>query len=224
MVHDVAPDLELGVGVLPLDRRTPESIADEVRRLDLPLASLRLGVGSGASTKPLETVRDGVNRLRELLPGARIFVGALGPKMCHLAGDVAEGVLFNWATPERLVRANEWVREGEAAAGRPRIERWSYIRATVGEDARERLAAEARRYARTPAYGRAFTAQHVGMDAVGIAGDDLAVQLRPYLEVLDGAVVRALPVEWDFPHALAIARAAAPPVAGEHQVTDPTGP
>src|SRR5262245_4773413 len=117
MAHDAAPTLELGVGVLPLDRRTPESIAEEVSRLDLPVASLRLGVGSGGATRPLATVRDGVARLRDLLPDARIFVAALGPKMCTLAGEVADGVLFNWATPERLARANAWVTEGEAAAG-----------------------------------------------------------------------------------------------------------
>jgi alkanesulfonate monooxygenase SsuD/methylene tetrahydromethanopterin reductase-like flavin-dependent oxidoreductase (luciferase family) len=208
MAHDAAPTLELGVGVLPLDRRPPESIVAEIDRLDLPLAALRIGVGSGTSTRPLETVRAGVAELRELLPGARIFVAALGPKMCALAGEIADGVLFNWASPDRLVRANAWVSEGEAAAGRPRSERWSYIRATLGDDARERLGAEARRYSRMPGYGKAFAAQHVAFDTVGIAGDDLAGQLAPYRELLDGAVVRALPAEWDFAQASAIAQAA----------------
>jgi alkanesulfonate monooxygenase SsuD/methylene tetrahydromethanopterin reductase-like flavin-dependent oxidoreductase (luciferase family) len=215
LVADVAPpELELGVGVLPLDRRSPESIFEQVRRLDLPVERLRLGVGSGNARRPLALVRDGVLRLRELLPDARIFVAALGPKMCTLAGEIADGVLFNWAVPRRLERANSWVDDGERTAGRPPVERWSYIRATTGDDARERLGAEARRYARSPAYGRAFDTMHVRYRDVGIAGEDLAAQLVPYRSLLDGAVVRALPVEWDLQHALAIARLAAASGAG----------
>ena len=36
--------------------------------------------------------------------------------MCHLAGEVADGVLLNWLTPEHVVRSAEWVRAGAQAA------------------------------------------------------------------------------------------------------------
>ena len=209
VVATVAPDLVLGVGVLPLDRRTPEQIADEVRRLALPLDRLRLGVGSGAAAAPLGVVRTGVERLRVLLPDARIFVAALGPRMSRLAGEIADGVLFNWAVPDRLRAGIQWVTEGERDAGGRRIERWAYVRATHGDGARDLLAAEAGRYARTPAYGRAFEAMGVPFETVGVAGDDLAQQLAAYREVLDGVVVRAVPREWRLADALAIARKAA---------------
>ena len=133
-------------------------------------------------------------------------MAALGPQMCRLAGELADGVLFNWATPDRLRQANAWVDAG--AAGRP-VERWSYIRATTGDGARDRLGAEAKRYAESPAYGRAFAAQGVPFEQIGVAGDDLAAQLLPYRQLLDGAVVRALPERWELEPAVAIARLAA---------------
>jgi len=209
IVAGVAAGLELGVGVLPLDRRTPDQIADEVRRLALPLDRLRLGVGSGAASEPLAVVRTGVERLRVLLPEARIVVAALGPRMSRLAGEIADGVLFNWAVPDRLRAGIERVTEGERAAGGRRIERWAYVRAAEGPDARDRLGAEARRYARTPAYGRAFDAMDVPLETVGVAGDDLAAQLTAYRDVLDGVVVRALPREWRLADVLSIMRKAA---------------
>jgi alkanesulfonate monooxygenase SsuD/methylene tetrahydromethanopterin reductase-like flavin-dependent oxidoreductase (luciferase family) len=211
VVHAAAPERRLGVGVLPLDRRSPAEVAADVRRLALPLARLRLGVGSGGSSRPLELVRAGVAELRDELPTARVFIAALGPRMSRLAGEVADGVLFNWAVPSRLESLSAIVAEGEREAGRGPIERWAYVRAAVGPDARTRLAAEARRYARTPAYGRAFEAAGVPFEQVGVAGDDLAGQLRPYRRILDGVVVRALPAAWRLDQVVEIARSASGP-------------
>ena len=209
-VAAAAPSLVLGVGVIPLDRRAPGAIAEHVRALGLPLDRLRLGVGSGGSKQPLGLVRDGVGQLRVALPAARIFVSALGPRMSSLAGEVADGVLFNWAVPDRLAETRLRVGEGEAAGGRRPIEQWAYVRAAVGPNARDRLAQEAAQYARSPAYGRAFAAMGRPLADVGVTGDDLGDQLRPYRDLLDGVVVRALPPAWDLDGALAIARAGAP--------------
>ena len=38
---------------------------------------------------------------------SRLVVAALGPKMCRLAGEVADGVLFNWLTPEYAKKSAE---------------------------------------------------------------------------------------------------------------------
>jgi alkanesulfonate monooxygenase SsuD/methylene tetrahydromethanopterin reductase-like flavin-dependent oxidoreductase (luciferase family) len=210
LVAAAAPSLELAVGVLPLDRRSPTQIADHVAELGLPLNRLRLGVGSGASTKPLVLVRHGVQDLRLRLPDARIFISALGPWMSRLAGEIADGVLFNWTIPARLAELSEIVAEGERETRRRPIERWAYVRAAVGPDARDRLAEEARRYAQAPAYGRAFESAGAPFEEVGVTASDLPLQLAPYREVLDGVVVRALPREWRLDDVLEIARAAAP--------------
>lgn len=208
-VAGAAPGLRLGVGVLPLDRRTPAQIAGHVLDLGLPLDRLLLGVGSGGAPKPLGLVREGVRELRDLLPGARIVISALGPRMSRMAGEIADGVLFNWAVPERLLDLSDRVAEGTRDAGRHPIERWAYVRAAVGAGALERLAAEAGRYAGYPAYGRAFAAMGAEFRDVGVAGDDLPARLAPYRAILDGVVVRALPREWTLSEALEIAAAAA---------------
>src|SRR5207248_1511079 len=117
--------------------------------------------------------------------------------------------LFNWAVPSRLEVLSAHVAEGEQATGRGPIERWAYVRATAGAEAQGRLAAEAHRYAGAPAYGRAFDAMGVPFEQVGVAGDDLAGRLLPYRRILDGVVVRALPVDWRLDELAEIARSAA---------------
>jgi alkanesulfonate monooxygenase SsuD/methylene tetrahydromethanopterin reductase-like flavin-dependent oxidoreductase (luciferase family) len=49
-----APRLELGVGILPLDRHQPVGIATEITRLGLDPAKLWVGIGSGQLRAPLE--------------------------------------------------------------------------------------------------------------------------------------------------------------------------
>ena len=105
----VTNHIQLGVGVIPLSRRTPASIIDQVRsltapqegstELHLPLDRLRLGVGSGSGPGGLERVRAGIRALKDALD-IDIIIAALGPKMCRLAGEEADGVLLNWLTPE----------------------------------------------------------------------------------------------------------------------------
>src|SRR6185437_11573905 len=41
------------------------------------------------------------------LPPAPVYLAALGPQMLRLAGQVADGVLLNWATPERIAVSRE---------------------------------------------------------------------------------------------------------------------
>jgi alkanesulfonate monooxygenase SsuD/methylene tetrahydromethanopterin reductase-like flavin-dependent oxidoreductase (luciferase family) len=211
VVAAAAPALDLGVGVMPLDQRSPAAIADEVRHLGLPLDRLRLGVGSGGEQhRPLGLVRDGVGALREGLPGARIVVSALGPRMSELAGEIADGVLFNWAVPERLAANGVQVDEGALETGRAHVERWTYVRTAVGADARSRIGAEAAKYARSPAYGRTFEAMGVPLDEIGLPGDAIVDQLPAYRHAVDGVVIRALPVAWTLEDVATIARAAAP--------------
>src|SRR5262247_4491244 len=113
----VTRKIQLGIGVIPLHTRGPESIIDGARSQALPLDRLLLGVGS-PNPGALARVRAGIATLRAGLR-ARLIVAALGPKMCELAGEVADGVLFNWLTPEHARASAELVRNGARAAGRP---------------------------------------------------------------------------------------------------------
>ncbi len=204
-----------GVGVIACDARTTGEIRASIERERVDLARAIVGLGSGRSPHPVSAVRRAVAELREALPGARIAVAALGPRVCRLAGEIADVALLNWMTPDRIRWARRRVEEGERRAGRARgsVVVASYVRVAVGEGARERLASEAGRYARVPSYVASFAAQRVDPAEIGIERADASEvehALAPYRDVLDETVVRALPSA-DGPEAiLAVARAAAP--------------
>ncbi len=161
--------IELGIGVIPLHTRDAASIAEGVRANTLPLDRLLLGVGS-PNPDALKRVRAGVAALRSNV-ATRIIVAALGPQMCRLAGEVADGVLFNWLTPEHARRSAELVRAGAASAGRPVPRLFAYVRLALGPAACERLAEEGARYAAIPAYGANFARMGVKPveTAIGVA-------------------------------------------------------
>ena len=108
-----APQLELGVGVLPIDRHEPAHIAAEITRLGLDPAKLWIGLGSGQLRTPLDVMRRAVAELRDLLPnGTRIVLAAMRPRMCALGGAIADAVLLNWMLPAQAAEARRWVQEG----------------------------------------------------------------------------------------------------------------
>src|SRR5262245_37661563 len=90
--------IALGVVVVPLHTVGAGAIVEAIESNRLPVERLLLGVGS-PNPGALGRVRGGIAALRRRLP-ARLYVAALGPRMCRLAGEVADGVLLNWLTPE----------------------------------------------------------------------------------------------------------------------------
>ncbi len=208
--------IPVGVGVIACSLRPPTEIAGSVGELGLDLRRAVLGIGSGRAEHPVTAVRGAVAELQRLLrPGSVIAVAALGPRMCRLAGEIADVVLLNWMTPGRIRWARGQVREGERAAGREAgtVVVASYVRVAIGRHARERLADAAVRYQGVPAYARSFAAMPVDPGTIGVAAADAAgarAALEPYREVLDETVVRALPVFPTAESVLEIACAARP--------------
>jgi alkanesulfonate monooxygenase SsuD/methylene tetrahydromethanopterin reductase-like flavin-dependent oxidoreductase (luciferase family) len=183
---------ELGVGVIPLHTRGPESIAEGARSHGLPAARLLLGVGS-PNPQALKRVRDGVAALRAQV-STRIIVAALGPKMCALAGEVADGVLFNWLTPEYARRSAELVRAGAVAAKRPMPRLYAYVRVALGAAA-DRLAEEGARYDAIAAYHAHFVRMGVKPVDTAIAAaspDGVKTALRAWEGAVDEVVLRAI--------------------------------
>jgi len=203
--------IELGIGVIPLHTRGPESIVQGVRATALPLDRLLLGVGS-PNPKSLARVRDGVAALRAQLK-TRVIVAALGPKMCRLAGEVADGVLFNWLTPEHARVSAGWVREGAAAAGRKTPTVFAYVRLALGGKACEKLAEEGGRYAAIPAYGAHF--ERMGVKPVDTCigaqkAGEIPAALGKWQGVVDEVVLRAITGDDTAEENLALLRAAKP--------------
>jgi alkanesulfonate monooxygenase SsuD/methylene tetrahydromethanopterin reductase-like flavin-dependent oxidoreductase (luciferase family) len=96
------------------------------------------------------------------LPAAPVYLAALGPQMLRLAGEVAEGALLNWGTPERIAESRDWIAQGAARAGRDAaaISVTMYIRVCVDDD----LAA-ARRSLGTQVLGYAMARPGVPLSA-----------------------------------------------------------
>jgi alkanesulfonate monooxygenase SsuD/methylene tetrahydromethanopterin reductase-like flavin-dependent oxidoreductase (luciferase family) len=132
--------------------------------LDRPLARMRdyvlliravlRGDTEMPRTKTLE-----ISRLRlgtDTRADLPIYIAALGPKMCRLAGEVADGVILNWATPAYASEAVAQVREGAERAGRDplSVDIAMYLRVapTVDEATRKALAADIASYAQLPFY------------------------------------------------------------------------
>jgi alkanesulfonate monooxygenase SsuD/methylene tetrahydromethanopterin reductase-like flavin-dependent oxidoreductase (luciferase family) len=180
--------LLMGPGVVPIPSRTPRLLAMAAATAqDRSRGRLVLGVGTGPSGPgALARLRDTVVGVRAALRGedavaggeplrvglvpataVPVWIAALGPKAARLAGEVADGVLLNWCTPERVARAVVEVADGAAVGGRDpaEIAIGVYVRAALadaGEATRQALITVAHEYASYPAYGRQFAA--MGLD------------------------------------------------------------
>jgi alkanesulfonate monooxygenase SsuD/methylene tetrahydromethanopterin reductase-like flavin-dependent oxidoreductase (luciferase family) len=207
-----APGVDLGVAVIALDRTPPEAIAADLDRVGLDPARLWLGVGAGFAEKPLTRMREALPALRAQLPGVRLVLAAMGPKMCALAGAEFDGVFFNWMTPEFAAGARAQVEAGAAGAGREAPPICGYVRTAVGPDAAARLAKEESFYRDLHAgYRNHFDRLGEPEGSVGVATADpgeAQPQLAAYT-ALDTIVVRGLTSAKVDPM-LALAEAAAP--------------
>ena len=210
-----APGLDLGVGVLPLDRYEPSRIAAEIDRLELDSGKLWLGIGAGQMTSPIGTVRRAVATLRELLPDrTRIAIGAMRPRLCRLGGEVADGVLLNWMLPRQAAQARQWVRDGADHAGRETPVVASYVRVAVGPGSSERFRDEENRYRNINENHRQhFESMNVPVGSVGVIAmsrPEVLDGLAPYHAAIDLPIVRVVLAQRDARSLAAAAVAAAP--------------
>lgn len=204
--------IQLGVGVIPLDRQPASSIAQRVEELALPQERLLLGIGSGSQKGGLQRVWDGAQELEQSLE-ATIIVGALGPKMCALAGGGSDGVLLNWLTPSYVAPSAALVMEAAVEAGRLRPLILGYVRTALGDAARKVFLEEAARYGSYPAYAANFTRMGTPAEGTAVTGETAAeIQngLNQYRSELDETVVRAITGEETAEAYLALIEAAAP--------------
>ena len=69
-------------------------------------------------------------------PMTPVYLAALGPEMCRLGGEQADGLCLNWCSPEAVAWSRERAAEGAVRAGRDpsSIKLVEYIRICVDED------------------------------------------------------------------------------------------
>jgi alkanesulfonate monooxygenase SsuD/methylene tetrahydromethanopterin reductase-like flavin-dependent oxidoreductase (luciferase family) len=97
------------------------------------------------------------------LPPAPVYLAALGPQMLRLAGEIADGALLNWATPEHIAVSRQRIDAGAARSGRGpgAVPMTMYIRVCIDDDvaaARQAFGAQVLSYA----MGRPGTSQSAG--------------------------------------------------------------
>ncbi|GAA1973227.1 hypothetical protein GCM10009777_01670 [Microbacterium pumilum] len=181
--------LTLATGVLPVDRRPANRIAEQVNGSALPQERLVLGIGSGAaSIGALRLVADAAAELRKTVP-AKVVVGALGPKMRRLAVESADGALFSWLTPEVAAQQSAEARM-TAFGGHLAL----YVRTALEPDARQRMDVEMGRYAAIPSYAANFARHRMAVDDTVLDADihPLAERLDEYRNAVDEVVLRAI--------------------------------
>ncbi len=122
-----------------------------------PQARRALGVGRMSS---LSLMRDYLTVVRDLVAGEEVsyegetvtlrgmtlgisppprtpvYLGALGPRMLELSGELADGASLNWCSPEQVAWSREQIDAGAARAGRQpsEVKMAEYIRICVDDD------------------------------------------------------------------------------------------
>lgn len=209
--------IRAGIGALACDRWPVSSIVRRCESLGAPLERLTIIVGPGQASSPIALVEQTVAALRERFAAAlSVGVAALGPGMCRLAGRTGDVVLLNWATPQRIAWSRQRIAEG--ASGRDQAIGGgevlpvlaAYVRVAVGAGARAVLSEEASRYARTAHYARHFNAMGEAPGVAAAAPGDAGELLRPYDDILDETIVRAVASSPQSGELLAVAQACAP--------------
>jgi len=135
--------------------------------------------------RPLLRLREYVTVVRDLLDGRKVdfagsttvvrgfrlsppprgrvpvFVAALGPRACRMAGALADGVIFYLKTPAGVKQAMTWVHEGVHDAGRDpaEVECVLILPVVLGAEGSERARAYVARYIRVPDYARSLRLQ-----------------------------------------------------------------
>ena len=131
------------------------------------------------------------------------MVGALGPKMSMLAGEVADGVLFNWMTPAHIAHLAPTV-HGSLMA---------YVRCALLPRAEARLSAELERYSGLAQYEKHLARMHAtALDTCVVGPEGAALQpgLARFEAVLDETIVRAITADDSLDSLVELARACAP--------------
>ncbi|HAX24265.1 MAG TPA: LLM class flavin-dependent oxidoreductase [Thermomicrobiales bacterium] len=205
--------IRLVTGVLGVDRRTPEEIAHALDRLGLPVDRLTIGLGAGDSARPLGAVRDTVTRLKQSL-AVPVIVAATGPKMRALAGEIADGALFNWPSPRTAAAARAVVDDAARNAGRPRPRTAAYVRCALLPQAAAAMDAELGYIDGGGMYAKELSAfGQTARDAI-VYGTDAAM-LQPGLAafelVVDEVVVRTITADNEPAGLLELLHACAPP-------------
>ncbi len=131
----------------------------------------------------------------------KVVLGALGPRMLQLAGEVADGVLLNYLPASHVAWSVEQVRAGEAAAGREpgSCTVYAYVHAGVAD--RDGALANGRKdlfsYAVVDSYAASFTKAGFGDSVAEVRERHAAGDREGALAAVSEEMVDAIDVVGD---------------------------
>jgi len=176
-------EIEIGVGVLPLDAYPANEIAPQLTAAGASTPRAIIGIAAGQiRDHALRVTREALATLRDALPHARLATAGYGPRVLELGGRTADVVLGNWLTPERLRWVRQHIEAGAHAGERPAPPLYLYHRAARGSDAPTRLREELVAYRRYPVHQK-HQAEMGNPDMIGVTAsnrDAIAAQLVDY--------------------------------------------
>ncbi|MDP9276127.1 MAG: LLM class flavin-dependent oxidoreductase, partial [Chloroflexota bacterium] len=133
-----ASALATGIAVAPLSSWPIEGLASVSKEtLERCRGKFTLGIGAGrTSDAPIRVMREAIDALRIRVPGLRVYLGALGPQMLHLAGRRYDGAALNWCSGEQVRWSRERIAAGARAARRdpPDVMVHAYVRVCIDDE------------------------------------------------------------------------------------------
>ncbi len=204
--------LPLGTGVLPLDRRAIEDVAEDVLKLNIPTDRFMMGIGYAKPRGALDYIRRSVEIIRDDL-GATPIVGAFGPNMIELAGEVSDGVIFTFWFREAVVDGTKLFQASARSSNRPRLPVISYIRTALLPQAEQRYLEISDNYDSYSKF-RALYAQYGTRAHDTVVTGSNRAEIMPEIireeEVLDISIIRAITADESADSILELLEAAAP--------------
>lgn len=190
----VTSKLRLGSGVVPVDRVPASEVVRTVKERALPIDRIVIGIGASSPPSPLTTIHEAANVI-STETGAKVVVGALGPKMRRLGVRETSGLLLNWLTPDAAKAAMADKERDLADMDQREAEIALYIRTALGQDSMPIVEKEIARYEAIPSYAANF--KRLGFQAkdTAILGTDpktIRPGLEQYMGIVDEPVVRAI--------------------------------
>lgn len=179
---DVATGIDVGIGVVPVDRYPVADIAERVKPVDLHWEGVVFGIGGGhTKVGMLAQIESAIRTLREIVPTARIGLAGYGPRVLELGGRLADALCLAWMTPDGLQWASAEVSAGSVRAARPAPPIYAYVRCAVGHDAVARIHAEVANNKKYAWYDRHRERMGPGLLGVPLeAAEEIGARLRAY--------------------------------------------
>jgi alkanesulfonate monooxygenase SsuD/methylene tetrahydromethanopterin reductase-like flavin-dependent oxidoreductase (luciferase family) len=130
--------LPTGIAVAPLSSWSIDDLISASKETaERCQGKFTLGIGAGRTSEaPIRLMREAIEMLRTRLPDLKVYLGALGPQMLHLAGRRFDGAALNWCSTEQVRWSRQRVAAGARAARRDPalIKIHEYVRVCIDDD------------------------------------------------------------------------------------------